>query len=90
MGDLSRLPEHVAQKAVKMMEKTKDINEFIFNLCINYSGQDELVYAVNSIISEGIEKVTKKIEELMAEELARQAAKGRVNKTITISTSLCK
>ena len=66
MGDLSRLPEGTAKKAVKMMEKTKDATDYIFNLCINYSGQDELVYAVNNIIAEGIESVTR---ETIAEHL---------------------
>ncbi len=32
----------------------------------------------------GIEKVTKKIDELMKEELERQAARGRINKTIRV------
>ena len=32
----------------------------------------------------GVEKVTKKVEELMADEIARQAAKGRINKTIRV------
>ena len=42
------------------------------------------VLLTDSNSGKGIEKVTKKIEELMAEELARQAAKGRVNKTIRV------
>ena len=32
----------------------------------------------------GIDKVTKKIDELMVEELAKQAARGRINKTIRV------
>ena len=42
------------------------------------------VLLTDSNSGKGIKKVTKKIEELMAEELARQAAKGRVNKTIRV------
>lgn len=32
----------------------------------------------------GVDKVTKKIEELMKDEIARQAARGRINKTIRV------
>ncbi len=32
----------------------------------------------------GVDKVTKKIEELMKEEIAKQAARGRINKTIRV------
>jgi len=56
MGDYTKFPEDIVKGVEKLMEETKG-NEFIFNLGINYSGQDELVYAVNNIISEGIEKV---------------------------------
>lgn len=61
MGDLSKFPEDIEKKAKKLMEETKDRTKYIYNIGINYSGQDELVYAVNNIISEGIEKVDRNI-----------------------------
>lgn len=57
MGDLSRFPEDVQADAKLTMEQTKNLTEFTLNFGANYSGQDELVYAVNTIISEGITKV---------------------------------
>ena len=42
------------------------------------------VILTDSNSGKGIEKVTKKIDELMKEELERQAARGRVNKTIRV------
>jgi len=45
------------------MEKTKDNDKFILNLGINYGGQDEIVRAVNNIISDGIKVVDKDIFE---------------------------
>lgn len=57
MGDYSRFPEDLAENARKTVEATKNNTKFILNLCINYSGQDDLVYAINNIISEGIKKV---------------------------------
>lgn len=61
MGDLNKFPEDVAENARKTMEKTKDDFKFTLNLGINYSGRDELVYAVNNIIAEGIQTVDKEI-----------------------------
>jgi undecaprenyl diphosphate synthase len=65
MGDLNGLPEDIAKMSKELMEETKD-NKYILNLGVNYSGQDELVYAVNNIIAEGIENVTR---ETIAEHL---------------------
>ena len=56
IGDLSKFPDDIAQKAIALMEETKG-RKYTYNVGINYSGQDELVYAINSIIHEGIQKV---------------------------------
>lgn len=61
MGDFSKFGEEIAKNGKKIMEKTKDNTKFILNLGINYSGQDELVYAVNNIIKEGITEVDRKV-----------------------------
>lgn len=61
MGDMSGLPEDIAKKAKNLMDLTKDRTKFILNLGINYSGQDELVIAVNKIIEEKIEHVTRQV-----------------------------
>ena len=61
MGDYTKFPEDVAKNAEKSMEQTKHNTEFILNLGINYSGQDELVNAMNNIIAEGIEKVDRSV-----------------------------
>ena len=61
MGDLNGLPDDIAEKARKLMEETKDKDKYILNLGVNYSGQDELVIAMNNIIAEGIEKVDRQV-----------------------------
>lgn len=63
MGDYTKFPKDLATAAEKTMEQTKDFTEFTLNLGINYSGQDELVYAVNNIIKSGVNQVDKKIIE---------------------------
>ena len=63
MGDLSKFPEDIAIKARELMEKTKG-RKYIYNIGINYSGQDELVNAMNLIIAEKLDKVDRQtIEE---------------------------
>lgn len=69
MGDLSKFPSDIEDNAKKLMEETKDRTKYIYNIGINYSGQDELVYAVNNIIAEGIEKVDR---DIIAEHLYTQ------------------
>lgn len=61
MGDYAQFGEKIAKNVKKVMEQTKDNTNFILNLGINYSGKDELVYAVNNIISEGITEVTREV-----------------------------
>ena len=61
MGDPKGLPEDIAKKTKELMEKTKDNSKYIFNLGMNYSGQDELVIAINNIINEGVKNVDREI-----------------------------
>lgn len=61
MGDYTKFPDDVAENAKKSMEETKNNTEFILNLGINYSGQDEIVMAVNKIIEEKIDVVDRDI-----------------------------
>ena len=61
MGDITRLPDSLEEQVKQTMQETKNNKKFVLNIGINYSGQDELVYAVNSIIKEGIKKVDRQI-----------------------------
>lgn len=63
MGDYTKFPKDVAEKAHNLMEKTKNNTKYVFNLGINYSGQDELVMAVNKIMEEKIDVVDREIIE---------------------------
>lgn len=61
MGDPKGLPEDIAEKTKELMEITKDNSKYIFNLGMNYSGQDELVIAINNIINEGVKNVDREV-----------------------------
>ena len=47
MGDFSKLPENVSGKIVDVIEETKNNTGLIFNIALNYGGQDEILRAVN-------------------------------------------
>jgi undecaprenyl diphosphate synthase len=59
MGDMSKFPGDLAQKATEIMEQTKDCTKFVINLGINYSGQDELVMAIKEIVQENPSQITR-------------------------------
>ena len=61
MGDPKGLPDDIAEKTKELMEMTKDNSKYIFNLFMNYSGQDELVIAINNIINEGVKNVDREV-----------------------------
>lgn len=59
-GDMTdeRIPKRVREKAIALMEKTKQKTGFVLNLCINYGGKQEILRAVNNCIKEGITAIT--------------------------------
>lgn len=52
MGDISRLPDSTREKLNNLIEKTKDNKRFIFNVCLNYGGRQEIVRASQQIALE--------------------------------------
>lgn len=57
MGDESKFSSTLASQCQKTASITKNNYKYILNLGINYSGQDEIVNAFNSIIKKGIKSV---------------------------------
>ncbi len=54
MGDITRLPEHSQIVLREAILKTKDNNAFVFNICLNYGGRQDIVYACKNIVSKVI------------------------------------
>ena len=48
-GDLSRIPEKTRKVILESIEKTKDNKNFVFNICLNYGGKNEIVRATKQI-----------------------------------------
>ena len=59
-GDMTdeKLPLSVREKAQNVIKDTKDKKGFILNLCLNYGGRQEIVKAINEVISCGKKTVT--------------------------------
>ena len=49
MGDISRLPTHSQKTVTKAIEKTKNNDNYVFNIALNYGSRQELVKATKEI-----------------------------------------
>ena len=59
MGDISVFPDKLKNNALNAIEATKKNSKFVLNLGINYGGRDEIINAVNKLISSGEKVATK-------------------------------
>lgn len=55
IGDVTGLPEYLQKGIQKIEEKTKKNEGITLNLCINYGGREEIVYA-SKVIAEQVKK----------------------------------
>ncbi len=63
IGRLEDVKESLQKKVINGVEKTKNNDKLILNVAFNYGGRDEIVYAVQQIVSKGVsaEQVTEKL-----------------------------
>lgn len=59
MGDLTKLPKDTVDSLKKILSEAKDNKGMIVNIALNYGGRDEIVHAVNKIISAGVREINK-------------------------------
>jgi undecaprenyl diphosphate synthase len=65
-GDISKIDKKTAEALQNLISKLKNNTGLIVNLCLNYGGRQEIVSAVNKIISSCIKSVDeKKFEEFL-------------------------
>jgi ribosome biogenesis GTPase A len=72
------------KKRIILLNKCDLADEQVNKKWVEKLSKEAPVILTDSNSGKGVEKVTKKIDELMAEEIARQAARGRINKTIRV------
>ena len=61
MGDLTKLPNDTVDSLKKILSEAKDNKGMIVNIALNYGGRDEIVHAVNKIISAGVREINKDV-----------------------------
>ena len=49
MGDISRLPKHSQKTVLDALSRTKDNDNYVFNIALNYGSRQELVKATKEI-----------------------------------------
>lgn len=54
-GDIIPLPTSTKEVINDAIEKTKDNKNFVFNICLNYGGQDEILKACKNIAQDTID-----------------------------------
>lgn len=57
MGDISALPDETRQSIYKVIDFTKNNSGMCINIALNYGSRDEILRAVNNIITDGISEV---------------------------------
>lgn len=72
------------KKRIILLNKSDLSDEKINKEWVQALSKEAPVILTDSNSGKGIDKVTKKIEALMQEEIQRQAARGRINKTIRV------
>jgi len=56
LGRKDRLPKILLDKIKKVEEETKNNTKFVFNIALDYGGQDEIVRAVQKMIAAGVQE----------------------------------
>ena len=51
-GDISRLPEKTQKIINEAIDLTKDFDDYVFNICLNYGGRQEIVRATKLILKD--------------------------------------
>jgi len=51
LGRKDRLPEFLLKEIKKIEEQTKHYTKHLYNFCLDYGGQDEILRAVNKVLS---------------------------------------
>ncbi len=61
LGDISRFPSDIQDKVTSLSNETKDNNSLTLNIALNYSSRDEIINAVNRIINDKNQSISKEV-----------------------------
>jgi len=54
IGRLEKLSPSFKEKVLRAIERTRDNSRLVLNIAFNYGGRDEIVYAIQQILAEGV------------------------------------
>ena len=80
--DIKRITKN--KKRIILLNKCDLANETINSKWVSYFSKEAPTILTDSNSGKGIDKVSKAIDKIMEEEIAKQAARGRINKTIRV------
>ena len=80
--DIKRITKN--KKRIILLNKCDLANETTNSKWVSYFSKEAPTILTDSNSGKGIDKVSKAIDKIMEEEVAKQAARGRVNKTIRV------
>ena len=52
MGELNRLPKNIQECLLDAINKTKNNDKYVFNICLNYGSRQEIVRATKKIVDD--------------------------------------
>lgn len=86
-GDISKLPAKTRKVTEKAIEMTKNNQNYVMNICLNYGGKEELTRAAR-LISEEVKEGKLKIEDITENVMENHLyTKGLPNVDLMIRTS---
>ncbi len=56
-GDLSKLPFDLQKSLINSIETTKNNTKMVVNMCLNYGGRQEILYACNKALKMGLDNI---------------------------------
>ena len=80
--DIKRITKN--KKRIILLNKCDLANETTNSKWVSYFSKEAPTILTDSNSGKGIDKVSKAIDKIMEEEIAKQAARGRINKTIRV------
>ena len=80
--DIKKLTQN--KKRIIILNKSDLADDFITKKWQEKYSKEAITLITDSNSGKGIESISKKIDSLMADEIAKQAARGRINKTIRV------
>ncbi|MDR2401851.1 MAG: di-trans,poly-cis-decaprenylcistransferase [Cytophagales bacterium] len=72
LGDIGPLPEALQKNLTQLIEKTKNNDKLILNVCLNYSGRWDIINAFNKILQ------NKKVEKIDYEEFSHALSTANI------------